>query len=102
MKWILYLALTVGFVNGLFCSELPKGSYYILNSFFVFLLCLFIYIKNRNSFINFVLVMLSFSTLLDELFFDNTVISVNELLIALSIPFIWVFRKKNETNTIKQ
>jgi len=102
MKWILYLALAVGIVNGLFWSELPKGSYYILNSFFVFLLCLFIYIKNRNSFINFVLVMLSFSTLLDELFFDNTIISVNELLIALSIPFIWVFRKKNETNTIKQ
>lgn len=102
MKWILYVALAVGFVNGLFWSELPKGSYYILNSFFVFLLCLFIYIKNRNSFINFVLVMLSFSTLLDELFFDNTIISVNELLIALSIPFIWVFRKKNETNTIKQ
>lgn len=93
-KNILYFALAVGFTNGFFWQYFPKGTWYILNSFFIFLLCLFIYTEKKDSFINFVLLTLSFSTFLDELFFDNTVISVNEILIALAIPIIWMYKKK--------
>jgi len=102
MNRLLYFALAVGVVNGLFWRELPKGSYYILESFFVFLLCLFIYLKDKDSFIKFVLIALSFNTLLDEVFFDNTTISINEIIVAVTLPIFWIYKKyKNETNTIR-
>jgi hypothetical protein len=99
MKVLLYIALLVGFFNGFYWRELPKGSYYVLNSCFIFLLCLFIWIENKGNFIKFVLVALSVNELLDEAFFDNSIISINEVAVAASLPLFWVFRQYHyETN----
>ena len=94
MKYIVHIALVIGVFNGLFWELLPKGSYYVLNSLLLFLLCLYIFLNDKKSFIKFVLLGLSISNLLDELRFDPTKLHLNEIVVALLLPIIWYLKKK--------
>ena len=103
MKALLYLALLVGTINGFFWRKLPQGSYFILDSFFVLLLCLFIYSKDKDSFIKFALVSLAAWDLFDELRDANTTTGFYELLTALTLPAFWIIiKKKNEANSTRR
>lgn len=94
MKYILHIATILSIVTYMFWYYLPKGSFYVGNALFIFLLCVYIFVKQREKFINFVLLGFSVNNLLDELFFDNTKLGYNELAILIIIPLIWVLKKK--------
>lgn len=93
-KYILYIALGIGIFNGYFWNYLPKDSYYKLNALFLMLLCVYLFLTDKKSFIKFYLVSLSFSNLLDELFFDPTKITLNEILLTLILPIFWLIKHK--------
>jgi len=75
---------------------MPKGSFYIGNALFIFLLCIVLYGQNKQ-FITFFLLCGSFSNLLDELLFDPTVLGWNELALIIVLPAFWLYKHKNET-----
>lgn len=93
---IIYVAMLVGVATYNLWHFLPKGSFYIGNALFIFLLSLDVFMKERDSFVKFVLISLSINNLLDELMFDNTKLGVNELIAALIIIIIGLIRMKND------
>lgn len=90
---LIWVATVVSVATYLFWSFMPKGSFYIGNGLFIFLLCIIIFIQNRNLFITFFLLCISFNNLLDELFFEPTKIGLNEFVFAFLIPVIYYARK---------
>ncbi len=97
MKAVLYLALLIGILTYMFWEHLPKGSFYIGNALFIFLISLYLFYHERKSFIIFFIFGLSLNNLLDELYFDNTILGYNEILLILILPIIWFFKfRKND------
>lgn len=94
MKFLLYLALSIGIFTYMFWHNLPKGSFYIGNAIFIFLLSAYIFYSERNSFIKFIIFGLAFSNLIDELYFDPTIIGINELVLLFVLPIIWFLKLK--------
>lgn len=94
MKIILYISLLISILTYNLWHYLPENSFFIGNAMFIFLLCLYIYLKEKQYFITFVFVGLAFSNLLDELFFDPKKLEVNEIIVALLIPIIWFIKKR--------
>lgn len=101
MKLILYIATLVSLVTYLCWSYLPKGTFYIGNSLFIFLLCVYLFFKEKQSTIKFVLFCLSLNNFLDELFFDNTKLEINELFTGLTIIIFAIIKNKNDTKRTK-
>lgn len=100
MKYILHIALIVSIFTYLFWSQLPKGSFYVGNALFIFLLCVYIYKSITKNFVTFVLLCLSFNNLLDELFFDNTILQINEFIFIIILPIIWLFKSSKDARKI--
>lgn len=98
MRLLLYITAIVGIFTYMFWAFFPKGSFYIGNGFFIFLLCMALYIQKR-IFITFFLMCISFSNLLDELLFDNTILGFNELALIIIIPAVWLYKTKNDRET---
>jgi hypothetical protein len=96
MKIILYIALFISIITYSFWGLFPKGwnVFYIGNALFVFLLSFYIFIQNKESFITFVMFGFCLNNLLDELFFDPLNLQLNELLIAVAIPLVWLANNK--------
>lgn len=102
MKRLLNIATIIGVLTYLFWEKFPKGSFYIGNGVFIFLLCLVIFMQNREYFISFFLLCISGSNLLDELFFDPTKIGINEIILALTLPVIWYVKRRRNARKIRQ
>lgn len=94
MKYILHIATIISIITYLFWVQLPKGSFYVGNGIFIFLLCVYIFLQERNNFIKFILFSLSLNNLLDELFFNPTQIGVNEISLLLIVPLIWYLKSR--------
>ena len=93
-KPILCIATVISLITYLFWSYLPKGSFYIGNAIFILLLCVYLFLNEKGSIIKFILLALSLNNLLDEIFFDNTKIELNEILTALTIFIFAIIKKK--------
>ena len=93
-KPILYIATVVSIITYLFWSYLPKGSFYVGNAIFILLICVYLFLTNKESVIKFTLMSLSINNLFDEMFFDNTKLELNELLTALAILIFAIIKKK--------
>lgn len=93
-KLILWLALFTGLATYSFWGYFGAGIFYIGNSFFVFLLCIFLFNKNRASLVCFLLLCLTLNNLLDELLFDPTEIQYNEIVLLIVMPFMWYLKTK--------
>lgn len=78
----------------MFWSFLPKGTFYIGNALFIFLLSTYIFSNDKTSFIKFIIFGLCFSNLVDELYFDPTKIGLNEIVLLFILPIIWLVRLK--------
>jgi hypothetical protein len=104
VKLIQILALIVGISTYLFWNIILKKFgipvFYIGNALFIFLLCVLNYILSYKNVISFSLICLSFSNLLDEIFFDNTKISLNEIILALILPIVWLIIQKRNAGKI--
>lgn len=92
MKKILYISLIIALVTYLGWGTMPKGSFYVGNALFIFGLCLYLFLSDKKSFICFLLLSYSISNLMDELFFNPTILQVNELIFALITPILWVIK----------
>ena len=95
-KKLIYLAIIIDAFAGLFWQQLPKGSYYILNALLLLVLAICIFKTDKKSFIGFILLALSLSNLLDELFFEPTKICLNEFVLIISLPIIWFLKFRNK------
>lgn len=96
----LYIATIVSLVTYLSWEffkdeEVAKKVFFVGNALFIFLLCMALYIQ-RKIFITFFLLCISFSNLLDESLFDNTILGLNELALIIVVPAIWLYRKRND------
>ena len=93
-KIILYIATVISLITYLFWEYLPKGGFYVGNALFIFLLCIYLFLNDKKSIIKFILLALSLNNLLDEMFFDNTKLELNEILTALTIFIFAIIKKK--------
>lgn len=96
MKYLLHIATIISIITYLFWNVLPKGSFYIGNGLFIFLLCGYIFYYDRKSFIKFVLFSLSINNLCDELFFNPTELGKNESFLCAFIIVIGYFKYKKK------
>jgi hypothetical protein len=95
-KVYLYIALIVSVFTYLFWGFLPKGSFYIGNALFIFMLCSFIFYKFKNYKVALILFAVSLNNLLDELFFDPKKIGLSELLIWFFV-LIYIYNDRKRT-----
>tara|TARA_B110000977_G_scaffold143019_1_gene181644 strand:- start:1530 stop:1826 length:297 start_codon:yes stop_codon:yes gene_type:complete len=93
-KPILYIATAISLITYLFWGYLPKGSFYIGNALFILLLCIYLFLTDTESVIKFILLSLSLNNLLDEMFFDNTKLELNEILTTITIITFALIKKK--------
>ena len=89
MKAILYIATLVSLITYMFWKIMPKGCFYLGNAIFIFLLYLYIFLKNRKLFITFFLLGLAINNLFDELLFNPTKLEANEIATLITLPIIW-------------
>jgi len=97
-KVYLWCAIIVSLITYGFWDEILSAYkipiFYIGNALFIFMICGYIYYKDKQSFVKFFLFDIALSNLVDELFFDNTKMSVCELLLFLIIPIFWYLKTK--------
>ena len=93
---LIWVATVISIATYLFWGYLPKGSFYIGNAIFIFILSLIIFIQNRKLFITFFLLCIAGNNLLDELFFEPTIFGLNELFITLIVPILYYARKNHK------
>ena len=92
---ILWVATIISIATYQFWKHLPEGSFYIGMALFILLLSLVIFYQNRKLFISFFLLCIAFNNLLDELFFDPKSNGLNEMIIILILPIIWLIKMKH-------
>jgi len=100
MKYLLHIATVISLITYLFWEQLPKGSFYVGNGLFIFLLCSYIFLQDRKSFIKFVLFSLSINNLFDELFFNPTELGRNELFLFIFILIIGYLKYRRNARKI--
>jgi len=88
-KLILYLALIFAVI-----ADSVHGFYYIGTSFFFMLICLYIFIEDKLSFVKFVLLWLSVWNLFKELFLDPLHFTLTEMIIILTVIIARLFYKQ--------
>lgn len=98
MKWVLYLALAISIITYSFWTQIKEltgiGIFYIGNSLFISMICFYLFYQDRKSFIKFFIFELSIANLIKELFLDPTILTLEESLLIVIIPFIWYLRKE--------
>ena len=92
MKLVLYIATIISILTYSFWTYLPKGSFYYGNALFITLLCTYLFLTDKKSFIKFFLFELSLFNFVNELFLDPKVLSLTEALLIVIIPLIWYIK----------
>lgn len=93
MKSILWLGMAVCFAYGFYWREMFEDGFFLFNALSFFLLSLYILLKDKNSFICYLWVCYSFNNLVDEFIGKPTEVNINEKLIIILTPAIWVIIK---------
>ena len=96
MKSILYIATIISILTYSFWSYLPKGSFYYGNSFFIFLLCTYLFLTDNKSFIKFILFSLSLNNLIDELTLKTDKLYLSEILTGIAILLFAIYKYYND------
>lgn len=96
MRSLLWIGLAVCFTYGFFWRDMFENSYFILQAVSFFFLSLYIYLKDR-CFISYLWLAYCINNLVDELIGTPTRIDINEKIIIVVTPFIWlIIRVWNE------
>jgi len=99
----LWVATIISIATYQLWTYLPKGSFHIGMSFFIFIMAIVIFSQNTKLFISFFLLCITFNNLLDELIFDPKMNGINEIIIVLILPIIWCLKiKSNARKNCKQ
>jgi hypothetical protein len=70
------------------------ADFYIGNAVSIVLFTLILKLENKNSFIFYLIFCGAMNNLVDELFFDNTKIGINEYISLICVPVIWYLKKE--------
>lgn len=100
MKSILYIASFVGVITYLFWDYMPEHFFYYGNALFIMLICCYIYLKDKRSFIAFFLFCASFNNLIDEVIGNATKLGFQELSLLVILPTIWYFKNRKNDREI--
>ena len=96
MKILLYLATLISIITYSFWQQIKEVTeisvFYMGNALFISLICFYIYMQDRRSFIKFFLFELSVANLIKELFLDPGKLTLSEALLIVIIPFIWYIK----------
>lgn len=96
---LLYIAVIVSLVTYSGWTYFYKEFFYHGNAVFIGIICTYLYILDRKSFIKFVLFELSIANITKELFLDPTKLTKEEALLIVIVPFIW-YLKNGKYNRI--
>lgn len=101
MKWVLYLATVLSFIAYNCWKTILETTGFqvfdIMVAFYLSLICLYIFKKEKGSFIKFFLFELSVFNIVKELFLDPGKLELREALLIIILPSIWYFKEKNKT-----
>lgn len=89
---MLKFAIVLSVITYSFWWYFPKGTFYIGNALVFFIICLYLFLKEKSNNTYFLLFAISFNNLLDELFFDNTVFGLNEKIFTIAVIIITIIR----------
>lgn len=96
MKIILYLATIISIITYSFWTQIEKKTevnvFYMGNALFITLICMYMFFTDKKSFIKFVLWELSVANLIKEVFLDPTILTLEEALLVVIVPFIWYLK----------
>lgn len=84
--WISFLVIISAFNFG-------DYAYFKLNALFIGLISFILKRQNPKSFICYLIFCGAINNLVDELFFDNTKVGINEFFALICVPIIWYLRK---------
>lgn len=87
--------LWISFILIVFAYNMDGTPFFIINAIFVTGITFALKRQNPNSFICYLLFCGSINNLVDEIFFDNTKIGINEYISLICVPLIW-YLQKNE------
>ncbi len=101
MKWILYIATILSFI-AYNCWKVVLDSTGLqifdkLLAMCLALICIYNYIKERNSFIVFLLFELTIFNVIKEFFLDPGVLTLEQAMMVVVLPTIWYFKEGNKT-----
>ena len=100
---LIWVATIISIATFQFWEYLPKGSFYVGIGVVSFLFSYIIFIQNKNLFVSFFLLCITFSNLVDELFFNPAENGFNEFILVVILPIVWhIKRKKNARKNSKQ
>jgi len=90
MKYLLYIALLISIITYSFWELFPKGYFYIGNAIFIFMICLYIFLKERNLFITFFLLCCATNNLVDEITGNWKELYFSETILLIIFMVIWL------------
>lgn len=93
MKIIAYIALGLSVLTYTFWESFYKGFFYHGNALVFLMLCMYLFLTNKNSFVFFVFFSYSINNLADELFFYPGILGKNEIVFAFAVPLLWILKK---------
>lgn len=79
---------------------LPEGSFFVGQAIFILIAAYIIFSQNSKLFASFFLLCLALNNLLDELFFDPKINGLNEIIIVLILPIVWLLKIKRMPDKI--
>ena len=104
MKILLWISLIISIITysfwGMIKEQTGVSIFYMGNALFIFLICGYIYIQDKNSLVKFLFIEFSFINLIKELFLDPTKLELREALIIVIAPLIWYLRKNGKHNRL--
>jgi len=96
MKRLLYIATVIVLVDYLFWEQmeifLGFQVFEILKALFLWMLCIFIFMQNRKSFICFFLFCASLNDLVDEVTGNWDKLYLSEAFLILILPLLWALK----------
>lgn len=94
------MALLISIMTYQLWGYFPKGYFYIGNAIFILLICTYIYLQEKQSFVKFVLFELSMANFIKEMFLDTSLLTLGEALLIVIIPFIWYLKYGNTSKLL--
>ena len=89
-SFILWLAFLISMLA---YNILTDGYFFTFNAIYVLGISFVLKRQNPKSFICYLIFCGAINNLVDELFFDNTKVGINEFFALICVPIIWYLRK---------
>jgi lipoprotein signal peptidase len=97
---LLWIATIVSIVAFSFWRYLWESAFYHIDALFITILCTVIFLQNRTLFVSFFLICASIGNLIDEIYYNNTTTTENEIYFAIIISVFWYIKNLDNARKI--